>query len=112
MQIDRPQFIPQQVIYSLQLTAQERFRARDFLQLEKLPDRGLRASDDPEFQHSEELAREFQNRWIAEPSRFELLADPSHRRVCITVSDGVGKSKAMEQLVVLRQAFDPNHLVI
>ncbi len=112
IQIDLPKFIPQQSIYSLQLTPSERFRARDYLQLEKLPDLGTSRSDDPELQRSEEMAREYRNRWVEEPSRFALLADPSHRRVCITVSAGTGKSKALEQLVVLRQAFDPNHLVI
>ena len=69
-------------------------------------------ADDPELLQLDEAAQSYRNRWREESSRFELLADPAHKRVCITVSAGVGKSKAMEQLVALRHTFDPDHLVI
>lgn len=108
----QPKFIPDQRIYSLDLTPQERFKAREYLQLEKLPDHGRRKSEDPEQRQADEAAEIYRNRWREEPSRFKLLADPAHKRVCITVSAGVGKSKAMEQLVALRQSVDPDHLVI
>ncbi len=111
-EIKRPKFIPDQRIYSLDLTPEERFKAREYLQLEKLPDHGRRESEDPELRQADEAAEIYRNRWREEPSRFKLLADPAHKRVCITVSAGVGKSKAMEQLVALRQSVDTDHLVI
>ncbi len=92
-QINRPKFIPNQRIYSLGLTPEERFKAREYLQLEKLPDHGRRESDDSELRQIDEAADPYRNRWREEPSRFELLANPDHKRVCITVSAGWGNRK-------------------
>jgi formylglycine-generating enzyme required for sulfatase activity len=47
-----------------------------------------------------------------EPGRTSFLADTSIARLCVTIGGGIGKTTALEQAEIVRQAINPNHLAV
>ena len=50
--------------------------------------------------------------WRPVEDRCDFLGNLQHRRLCITVDAGVGKSICVEQLAHVRQCLNPGHLVL
>ncbi len=102
---DFPPFIATQKLYALRLDDYERVNTRGFLLQGALPE-----SDAPT--NDESSPQSPRSHWVHEPNRYEFLANEKRRLLCITVSAGIGKTKALEQFVIAQQAEHPERLVI
>ena len=110
----RKQFIPDQPLYRLQLDDNESEDVLRHLTLKSL-------ADDEQLTASSQPGSSSRSQWKLILNRLRYLAsagDPEHqpvrrgRRLCITAYAGVGKSIALEQLVIARSHFCPEQTVL
>ena len=109
-----PQFIADQRILRLNLTAVQRENTREYLTTSNLPDPDQSLAD-PEDQHRQRYNRY----WQRVPNRLQYLttAGPvtgtrTGQRLCVTTLAGIGKSKLLNQLAVVRAHLAHAQLVL
>jgi hypothetical protein len=109
-----PQFIADQRILRLNLTAVQRENTREYLTTSNLPDPDQSLAD-PEDQHRQQYNRY----WQRVPNRLQYLttAGPvtgtrTGQRLCVTTLAGIGKSKLLNQLAVVRAHLAHAQLVL
>ncbi len=107
----KAQFIADQHLYQLQLTPEERHDVLQHLTLKSL-------AKDEELHLQTQRPSDVRSPWKRVRDRFGYLArlgsrtQPTGRRLCITAYAGVGKSKALEQLCVVRPELCPEQTVL